>query len=280
MSKRKNDKKIIYVSLIIMIIVLALLISNSMSKYIIRIRDIHAQESTAFYFESEIADVDGNEYKINNWDGTEQAIKIDIKNYTSNLLKTSQNIRYTINAKIIENSSDTTKNSELIETIIYDKANTRITENQEFTLEKGKLSQDTYTLSIIPKVANLEDGKTFNIELTISSIEPYTKELKANIKITVNEMEDYIATLSNSSNGEYSILNLKVNNPNDITIKYDNTKLILDRSNSLINDVQITTTENIDTFIIDKSKLEEKNYEIHFIKQQESIILGTDIICE
>ena len=145
------------------------------------------------------------------------------------------------------------------------------------TLLKSDFNGNKYTLNIIPKAESIENGKEFNIELTISSTKPYVKELKANIKLIVNQKEDYVATINESGNGEYIILNLKINEPNkDITIKYDNTKLILDKSSYLVNNANITTENNINSFTVRAEEI--KNYEIYFVKKQEDVVLGTDIV--
>lgn len=64
------------------------------------------------------------------------------------------------------------------------------------------------------------------------------------------------------------------------TIKYDNTKLIVDKTNSLITG-DITTNNNINSFKILKENLNKNTeYNINFIKKDDNneIILGTDII--
>lgn len=64
------------------------------------------------------------------------------------------------------------------------------------------------------------------------------------------------------------------------TIKYDNTKLIVDKTNSLITG-DITTNNNINYFKILKENLNKNTeYNINFIKKDDNneISLGTDII--
>lgn len=64
------------------------------------------------------------------------------------------------------------------------------------------------------------------------------------------------------------------------TIKYDNTKLIVDKTNSLITG-DITTNNNINSFEILKENLNKNTeYNIKFIKKNDNneISLGTDII--
>ena len=64
------------------------------------------------------------------------------------------------------------------------------------------------------------------------------------------------------------------------TIKYDNTKLIVDKTNSLITG-DITTNNNINSFKILKENLNKNTeYNINFIKKDDNneISLGTDII--
>ena len=246
-----------YFLIVAMIIIFAILLQISLSKYVIQRKDTHAQESTAMYFESEMADIDGKQYKIDGWDGTNtQTIEFNIKNYLNTLLQTDKEITYTIKAQIIDDTSDSLNDANLIETTIYNEDKVAISESQELVLSNSGLNQEKYTLSIEPKT-NLADGKEFNIELTISSIKPYVKNLKANITLVVRTNNNEV-NLIDSTNGEYTVLNLKINNVNeDITIQYDNTKLILDKSNYLVNDVIVTTNSNISSFIIDKTKIEK-----------------------
>jgi sucrose-6-phosphate hydrolase SacC (GH32 family) len=126
--------------------------------------------------------------------------------------------------------------------------------------------------------STLEKDTKVNVKLVISAKTPYTKDLIANISLVTNEKTPYEATLTNSSNGEYVTLNLKINTSQDITIAYDNTKLILDESQSLVSNLQ-SKSEN--SFTITKENLEEGNtYQINFIKIKSGvdITLGSDVI--
>jgi hypothetical protein len=273
-KKFSINKKVIFLVSILLII---FFISKSLSKYLIEIQDTHSHESTAFYFESDIADVDeGKKYNINDWDGKIKTIDFTVKNYINNLLKTNEEITYKMSANIVDDSGNIV-NDDSIELLIVDNNNKTINENSICTLSKSdELQEEKYTLKIVPQ-NNLGNDAKLNIKLLISSQTPYTKDLIANFTLAVDNKVPYEANLLNSTNGEYVTLNLKINDPQDITITYDNSKLILDKSQNIVNNTQENTTNS---FTITKENLKEgNNYQINFIKIQtsEDIALGTDI---
>lgn len=272
-KKMKIPKKNIF--LIVAFLLLIFFIASSLSKYVIEKRDTHAQESTAFYFESLIAKVEeGTTYQKTDWDGSStQTIYFSVKNYSNNLLKTSEDITYKICAELMEKD-------ELIDVLVYDTSNKVITQEDTCLLSGSDLNENQYELKIIPKVSQIDVGKEFNIQLTITSISPYSKQLTSNIKVAVGKEASNEINLVNSRNGEYITLNLYINNLQDVEINYDATKLILDQSNYLVNNLTITSTDTIHSFTIPESSLEKgKNYEINFIKitSDSDVILGTDI---
>ena len=137
---------------------------------------------------------------------------------------------------------------------------------------------DEYVLEVLPN-GNMETGEEFQIELVATSTSLYEKIIKATVIIKTNIIENYIVNLTDSSNANYSILNIKVNEPNeDLTVKYDSSKLILDKASYLINNLTVTEG-TLNSFTIPKENLEKgSNYEIYFVKLQDEIVLGTDII--
>lgn len=251
------------------VVIFFLLLSFAISKYVIHVEDIHQVESSQFYFESNIAEVGtGTVYTIYDWDGSEKIINFNVKNYLNELLKTNEEIIYNITAEVIGEGQNN------INATIE---NQKVVENEKLDLSSN---EKQYLLNIVAKdKEQLIPGTEYNVKLTISSVSPYKKELVANIKLVYHQMETNEFSLINSENGEYVTLNIKVNQPQDIIIKYNNNKLILDESNYIVNNVNITEVDGVSTFTISKDRLEkDNNYEIYFIKrQQEMIILGTDI---
>ena len=272
----KVNKKIFIALFILMLILLALLIYRAAAKYVIRSKNTHVQESSEFYFESKIADANGTkEYTINDWDGIEtKKIGFSIKNYIDILQYTNENITYNINVTDVDSTN-------LLNLKIYNSSNKEIVSGEEQTLKGGQNRENEYELQVQPKT-RLEENQEFNLKLTIKSTQPYTKELTCTLKFIVNKPKEYKASFINY--GDYVVLNL-VNYQlySNINVKYDNTKLILDESNSLINGTSITTNGTQNSFSISKEKLQTNhNYEILFIKISESttIELGKDIILE
>jgi len=276
MKEKKKVKWKIIISIlgVVLIIVSIVLISKSFSSYQMRSIDLHLQESTKFYFESEISTIEGSNYNINNWDGTTtEEITIDIKNYHNKVLKTDEDIKYKIKANV-------TSGTELVEAKIYDDKDKLILADEELILSKEEFVKENYTLKIKPKSSLANDTKV-EVQVVITSINPYEKELKTNITLTVNKSKNIIG-LINSKDGMYTTLNIKTNDiSKDVKINYDNTKLIIDNSGYIVNGLKVTTNNNINTITIPKNKLEKsKYYEVIFIKKAESIVLGQDIVVE
>lgn len=285
--KRKKQKIKINsrILLMITILILAFLISKSMSKYIIQKKDTHIQESTPFYFESDIAEEEtAKEYTIKDWNGTDtRELEFYVCNYLNSLLKTEEEITYTISAKVIDNTEDSVNDEEFIEAFVKDSKGNIQESNKEYILSNLDFNKDNYILCIKPKVDNLEMGRNYQVQLTISATKPYTKDLIANFTLAIARTENRV-TLTNSSNNEYVTLNLKIENlDKDVIIKYDNTKLLLDESNYKVSNIEITKQGNISKLVISQKNLIEKmNYEINFIRLEKStdIAIGTDIIVE
>jgi len=276
MKEKKKVKWQIIISIlgVVLIIVSIVLISKSFSSYQMRSIDLHLQESTKFYFESEISTIEGSNYNINNWDGTTtEEITIDIKNYHNKVLKTDEDIKYKIKANV-------TSGTELVEAKIYDDKDKLILADEELILSKEEFVKENYTLKIKPKSSLANDTKV-EVQVVITSTNPYEKELKTNITLTVNKSKNIIG-LINSKDGMYTTLNIKTNDiSKDVKINYDNTKLIIDNSGYIVNGLKVTTNNNINTITIPKNKLEKsKYYEVIFIKKAESIVLGQDIVVE
>lgn len=277
-KKLQLNRTIIVFLFVLMLIIFSFLISKTLSKYEFIKQETHIQESTQFYFESNLLKEEEKIYKINNWSGNKgetQIIQFDIRNYTNNLLKSESDILYNITTNVLNNEDN------IISVNIKNSANEIISDDNICTIkaENGFITED-YTLEILAN-EQIANGRVFEIELVVNSISPYTKTLKTKIIVEVNRVENYETALTNSSNGEYAVLNIKVYEPQkNITIQYDKLKLILDKSACIVNDL-LVTEDTLNSFTIPKEKLEKgKSYDIYFVKLQEDIILGTDIKVE
>ena len=261
MRTRKKKQKInIKYILILMIIIALILIMRSFGKYVLERKDTHSQDSSVFYFESEIADIgEGKEYTLY-WDGTStKQIEFGIKNYIDKLQMTYQDIRYTIKAEI-------TQGQELVTAKIIDSSETEIKETDELILKESVLSDNKYKLCLQPNESIIDESE-ISIELTISSTEPYTKELKSTINIIVKKEKEY--DIERIEYEEYTIMNLGTYTlKNNIEIEYNNQKYIVDTSSNIVNNSQITTVGKINTITIPKNILEDNsNYEIILINK-------------
>lgn len=275
MKKAKINKRIL---IIMVILICVIFIAGSYSKYIKKEENIHIQGANEFYFESNIAESEeGKEYNISKWNGEKKEIKFKITNYTDKLQKTedqNENSTYKISAKV-------TTNENLVEVKIKNAQGVEITDND--TISNLDFNEEEYTLSIVAKdIGQLTTGQEFDVNLELTSIEPYAKKLIANIKLTyskVSNRDTCEQELQEAENGEYVKLNIRINEVQDITIKYDNTKLMLDKSSNIVNDIEVNEAGNTSSFTIPKGKLrQEENYEIYFMKKQSgTIVLGTDI---
>ena len=287
---KKN--KVVAIVFLLAIIILSTIISVTFSKYVIQKRDTHILESDAFYFNSNLTQ---EEYQLNEWNGKdEQNIKFNVNNYLDNVQITEQDIKYNIEVQI------TNSDAQLVDLKIQDENGNNISAETETgsentilkvsdlilkydTTAEQLLKTNNYNIIITPQNDKIEEGKIINVTLKITSTEPYIKELTSNIKLTVHTVANYVGNLIESDNGQYVKLNIKVNNPEkDLTIKYDNTKLELDKSNYILTDIYPISQTTMNSFTIPKSKLEKGNiYEITFIrKSQDKITYGTDVIID
>lgn len=268
--RRRN--KNIFILLCIAIIVFFLIIAKTKSKYFAKLQSTHTIESSAFYFESNLASVDGIEYDAGKWDGINPInLEFYINNFENEYLITGDDIKFTIEAEKT-NDSNNDLNVQILSGTSQVSGEQVLTGNTKTTKNyKLKISKAGTTLT----------QNSYNIKLKINSSSPYRKELIGNINITKENINSNIdATLSD--NAGYVTLNLKVNDVlANKTITYDNTKLTLDKSNTLLSDSSITTNSNKNSFTISSSKFETgKEYQIIFIKTNniDEIKLGTDII--
>ena len=278
-KQSKNNSIIIYLILCV-IVLFALLISRTASKYVMKVEgNPIAQEATEFYFESELADVELKEYKNNYWNGEgTKNIEIDINNYLNNLLKANEDVKYKINVQIIDDTEDGINDTDLINVKLLNENNEVISATQELTLDATEFASEKYNLEITPKTV-LESNKKFNIKISLTSIEPYEKTLLSKVEIIIDKQENSSSLIA-SENGEYVTLKLDLKNiDNDIIVKFDSAKLELDKSSSIVNNLTLTDENGMKKFVISKENLEKKIYEIYFIKlTEETLTLGTDII--
>lgn len=256
-NKKKNYRNIL---LVLAVIIFILLLARSAAKYVLERKDTHAQDSSSFYFESEIADIDDGKTYTLYWDGEEtKKISFSLKNYIDQLQMTNQDIKYKITAAAINNADD-------VNLKIYDESENVISSNEVLTLKGAEVKENNYGLDITSNTT-LEEETEIDIKLTFSSTEPYTKELNSTLKVIVKKDKEY--ELKYIENEDHTVINLRTHTlRNDIEIEYDNTKYVVDISNNIVKNSQIKTNGEKNTIKIPKNILEDNsNYEIILINK-------------
>lgn len=247
----KEHKNIVIFSTIVVIITLAI-ITQTLSKYILKQKNFQAVVATKFYFESNLLNVDGKDNNFYNWDGkSNYDIEFDISNFEDELRYDTQDISYTIN---IENNSGASVDC----FINGEQTNNGVLIANKKTIDKIKLT--------IKTESEITDKVTFNISVTSKS--PYSKILTGTFNVNVNQ-KDYDINLIEEK--DYEKLIIATYNYNEkFKIKYDPEKLMLYTDN-------LEKSDDGDIFKAEKNS----NYKIEFIKlTTNKINLGTDIIVE
>ena len=275
MRKRKlnNKKEKFNVKILIFVIVMIffLILSTTMAKYFLKIKDVQQVESIPFYFNSNIARINEANYCTEEWDGkNDLEISFNVSNYENQKLVTDEDIIYNIEVeKLNDNNNEITAK-------IYEN-NLEISREQ--TLRGNEKSTKNYILKIFANKKITTD--LFKIKLKINAISPYTKELVSDINVNILNSNNYIESTI-ADNGEYITLKLQTNEYLESkSITYDNTRLILDQSNILLKNINVSTNDNKNSFIIPKSNFEKNtSYEIYFVKNDNnaSVEIGKYII--
>ena len=277
MQKKKNVVKLSIILAIIIFLIIQFVIAIISSRYTLKRENIHGYESGHFYIKS---DLEGNEDNTYNyfWNQADLgSITLTVKNNENFSLYSNGELRYTINAEII----DDIEMANLIDVNVCDYYTGNELTGEQFLYERSN-DFHMFTCDFSKRSGTIDLGREFRIKITISANSPYTKQIESFINVKVVEFRDYEFNLVNSANNEYVTLDINVHSVSeDLTISYDNTKLQLDLNGLLLNDLTLTTNNNITSFTISSSTLlENSNYEIIFIKSnnQNNIQLGTDII--
>ena len=245
----KNHKIFVIFSIILMIVTL-LIITKTLSKYVLKQNDSQSVIATKFYFESNALSIDGKNNDFFDWNGEESyELNFDVFNFEDVLRYDSQDVSYTVN---VENSSNIT-----IKCFIND------VETYNGILEKGKQTTDRVKLIIIPN-STITDIETLKISV-ISNL-PYTKTLSGSFNIIVNTKKYDINLVDNTDYEKLIITTYDY--IGNFKINYDSTKLMLytDNMQTIEESIILQTEKN-------------SNYQIEFIKlTTDKIELDTDDI--
>lgn len=266
------NRKIKYSLIIFFVLVILYFVTGLFAKYKINLSTTNALESKEFYFFSNIASVDDNNVLSKSWDGVGSLnISFNIRNYENTLLYSPDDISYDVNLEKLNDS-----NNEINVGIKKNGTDTFVTGRQ--TLTGNKISENSYVIEV-KKSKNYKNLTELKLKLVLNSVSPYAKKLERELKINIKNSNTNIKLVDYS---DYVELNI---NSNEITgsknFVYDNSKLVLDKSNTLLNDVDISTNNMVNSFSFPLSKCNKKiNCKIIFIKRNSGqiIALNKDII--
>lgn len=248
--------------LIIVLIVTALGIMYSFSKYAIQLSSTNIQTAEQFYFESEILKEEGASYELKDWDGASRyTLEITLKNYADSLRYTKSDIKYEVEGVAVTEGITVT---------------TSLTADNT-TISGTEQGESKFYIYVDPTSA-VDEGEYVEFSVTANATSPYAKSLTANFKLFAKSQGNgYEATISEENNQYVDlVINTQKENKN-ITINYDNSKLMLDTTNTAIQDSAIIKGDTTNSININLKSNSE--YNIGFIKKNadSTIILGTDI---
>lgn len=137
--------------------------------------------SKKFYFNSDMLDIDGAYYEINNWSGVDDySITINMNSLSNNKLGSEVDINYDISFICSDNALCESVNNK---------------HNGIITADKN---EDSFTINLIPKdSSSLETGDSIWVEIVAKSVSPYKKTLSGKFALVVGmyglsyEIDDY-----------------------------------------------------------------------------------------
>lgn len=173
--------------LILIIAILLLFFGTTFARYIYNAIHNYILESNEFYFNSTVLDMNGRQYKINNWDGVnDYVLTIDVNNKKNSLKATSSDIAYDIEVSC-PSSVECRLNK--TEGIIYESSGT-----------------DSYQITVIPK-EEFHEGDEIDVTTTATSKSPYVKALSATYTIGI-ETTNFTYNIEDNTDNKYLTLNL------------------------------------------------------------------------
>ena len=181
---RKHKKLSI---LILVIAILVLIFGTTLARYIYNVIHNYILESNEFYFNSTVLDMNGRQYRINNWDGVNNyTLTIDVNNQKNSLKQTTSDISYEIEVNCPSNVECRLSKTE---GVIYQDAGT-----------------DSYQITVIPK-EEFYEGDEVEVTTTATSTSPYVKSLSATYTIGI-ETSNFTYNIEDSVDSKYLTLNL------------------------------------------------------------------------
>lgn len=173
--------------IILIILVIFLIISLTLGRYILNILNNFILETKSFYFNSSILTINNKGYSINNWDGVNAyTLTIDLNNRKNAKRITKADISYDINVTCSDNVSCTLSKTS---SVIY-----------------STDESDSYQITVTP-VKNFYEGDTATVSTSVTSNSPYTKTLSATYSIGIKKSK-FSYNIEDSTNAKYLTLNL------------------------------------------------------------------------
>lgn len=181
----RNHKKLSIIILIILVVFL--IISITLGRYILNIVNNFILETKSFYFNSSILTINNKGYSINNWDGVNNyTLTIDLSNRKNAKRITKADISYDINVNCSDNVTCTLSKTS---GVIY-----------------STDESDSYQITVTP-TKNFYEGDIATVSTSVTSSSPYTKTLSATYSIGIKK-SNFSYNIEDSVNAKYLTLNL------------------------------------------------------------------------
>ncbi len=200
------------------IVIICLPFIGVLAKYIYKNNYNAYFNSREFYFNSNILTVDHKKYNIDNWDGTNYSLSIDINNMLNQAAWTSYNIDYDVNVTCPDTITCnlTTPTSDIL------------------TYNESKYDQNNIQLEISPNIT-FQKGDEVEVTVTATSRTKYQKTLSATFILTVTTYGiNY--NITDSENSYFLTFNISntTSVAKNINLSFDNSKIRIDNTNTVI----------------------------------------------
>lgn len=180
--KHKKLSIIILCSLIVFI-----LFTATLGRYIYNVIDNYILETKGFYFNSSVLSINTKESKINNWDGTNSyQILVDLNNIKNSFVHTEADIEYNVE---VQCSSGVTCRASKLTGTLYEASQT-----------------DGFTITMTPN-SKFDAGESAEVNVSVYSLKPYKKTLKGKFIISV-ENSDFTYNIEDAAKDKFMTLNM------------------------------------------------------------------------
>ncbi len=164
--KNKGTTRKFIFSLLILLFGVTMLFDNSLSRYIKLSIKNYLFSSRNFYFNCDKLSDNNGLYQLNNWDGVGSFdITFNLNNYKNDYIASTSDIKYNVNYSCSSNlNCSISKTSGEI---------------------KAEDLTDYFVITLTPNVT-LDEGDSVELNVTVTSTEPYVKELSGRFVLNVS----------------------------------------------------------------------------------------------